>query len=306
MPELPEVETVARMLSPFVRGQRLLEARFFDPKLGDVGTIAPLLGQTVTDVQRYGKEVVFVGEQSSVAIHLRMTGRLLCEAEAVDPADMLSFYRERVRFDEQSRRHVRAEFRFENISVIFVDPRRFGTIRLVSSPNDVLRGARDPVREELTADVLRALMKQSRQAIKQWLLRQDCLVGIGNIYASEILFQAKILPTREVSSLSLAECVRLAVEIPDVLNRAIECCGTTFSDFQRPDGTEGGFQNFLQVYDRVEQPCRVCQAPITRIVQQQRSTYFCSRCQDPEEVNVGSRPEKSMRGTRCGKSRKKS
>jgi formamidopyrimidine-DNA glycosylase len=137
----------------------------------------------------------------------------------------------------------------------------------------------DPLSPHLTPASLGRLIGESRQNVKAWLLRQDRLVGLGNIYASEILFVAGISPLREAGSLSPDEHGRLWRATRRVLRRAIRNCGTTFSDFQDAQGLTGSYQHYLKVYGREDEPCPACRTPVVRIVQQQRSTYYCPRCQ---------------------------
>ena len=123
------------------------------------------------------------------------------------------------------------------------------------------------------------MIGNTHQNIKAWLLRQDRLVGLGNIYASEILFVAGISPLRQASSLNAAEHRSLLRATRRVLRRAIKNCGTTFSDFQDAQGLTGSYQHYLTVYGRDGEPCPRCRAPVVRLVQQQRSTYHCAQCQ---------------------------
>jgi formamidopyrimidine-DNA glycosylase len=138
----------------------------------------------------------------------------------------------------------------------------------------------DPFSADLNPRVLGGLIGESHQNIKAWLLRQDRLVGLGNIYASEILFVAGISPLREAASLEATEHRKLLRATRLVLRRAIRNCGTTFSDFQDAQGLTGSYQNYLAVYGRESEPCLRCGTPVVRFVQQQRSTFFCSRCQE--------------------------
>jgi len=268
MPELPEVETVARQLDPLVAGRRIARLVIRDRKLGhaDRGRVA---GTRILAVRRSGKQVVFDlarGRRRTpelfLVVHLRMTGRLLWVGD-----------------DEPSPPRARAELVLDRGRVAFVDTRRFGTLRLFDDAGELAPHGVEPLSDELTAGRLAALLGRSGQPIKPWLLRQDRLVGVGNIYAAEILFAARVDPRRAAGSLSRAEVRGLHRAIRSVLRRAIECCGTTFSDFQDARGRSGGFARLLAVYGREDEPCRRCGGSIARIVQQQRSTFFCPGCQ---------------------------
>lgn len=267
MPELPEVETVARQLAPSLTGRRIRQVRLLDDKLRHLDP-APVVGATVEDVRRSGKQVVARvaardGSRVWLAIHLRMTGRLAVESVEPDPRD----------------RHLRVIITLDEGWLTFRDARRFGTLQLYDNLHDTLPAGLEPLSRQHTARRLKQLINGSRTTIKPWLLRQDRLVGMGNIYASEVLFRAGIDPRRAAGSLNDGEIRTLHRHLRRVLRQAIACCGTTFSDFQDSRGKPGGFQAFLRVYGKEGLPCPGCGAPIQRLVQQQRSTFFCDNCQ---------------------------
>jgi len=269
MPELPEVETVARQLAPRVVGRIARSLRILDPRLRTERT-PRLAGRPVADVRRSGKRVLVEFGPSNrsssplwLAVHLRMTGRLLWSGAS----------------DEFPRRHLRARIVVDGGEILFVDARRFGTFDWYRSREASAPGGIDPLSPELTPRALEALLHSSTQNLKTWLLRQDRLVGLGNIYASEILYAARLSPLDQAGSLDRAEIRRLYGSTRRILERAIRNCGTTFSDFQDARGVEGSYQRFLKVYDREGEPCRRCRTPVERLVLQQRSTYFCRTCQ---------------------------
>jgi len=277
MPELPEVETVCRGLAPVLVGQKLRRFEFADQKLA-VFKPSLLIGTKISKVARNGKEVLLVFSRNSVenylSIHLRMTGRLIwqTESQTFDSSGLL--YREET---ENWRKHTRAKFTFEEGELYFSDVRRFGTFKIGSE--EILCQSLDPTTEQFSVQALRELLLGSRQPIKQWLLRQDRLVGIGNIYASEILFASKLSPFRLAGELADSEIKKVHANTKKILELAIQNSGTTFSDFLTASGEAGGFQNFLKVYDREGKPCRRCRAAIVRVVQAQRSTFYCPQCQ---------------------------
>ena len=166
----------------------------------------------------------------------------------------------------------------------FNDPRRFGTIAVTRRLGDLRPAGVEPLSDRFTATCLRDLLGASRQPLKNFLLRQDRVVGLGNIYASEILHASRLHPARPAGSLTDAEVGRLHRATRRVLRAAIDCCGTTFSDFQDARGVSGGFQEFLQVYGRAGAPCRRCGGTVERTVQGGRSTFACDRCQRPAAV----------------------
>jgi len=225
-------------------------------------------------VRREGKNILvdFSGG-NSLKFHLRMTGNLIWEKARTKTAIGGAI------LHPSTEAHLRCRLNFDRGEMRFIDVRRFGTVEL--APSRLVRAELpvDPVEDTLTGEVLQRLIGKSRQAIKVWLLRQDRLVGVGNIYASEILFDCRVDPRREAAALSPAELKALARSTVKILNKAIECCGTTFSDFHNPDGESGKFQSFLKVYQHDQQPCRRCKSPIKRLVQAQRSTFYCAKCQ---------------------------
>ncbi len=267
MPELPEVETVARQLSIPLTTRSIRSVEVLDDLLDDPA-LPRLTDHRIGDVRRVGKQVVLQldppsGPRRWLAVHLRMTGRLLARAAAPD----------------RDERHLRAVFTLDRGWLVFVDPRRFGTIRLFDRRRDLLPAGVEPLSAGFTAQRLGKLLGHSRTPLKPWLLRQDRVVGLGNIYASEILHAARLAPDRAAGSLDGHEVRRLHRATRRVLRAAIDCCGTTFSDFQDAHGVTGGFQRFLQVYAREGEPCLRCSGTIERVVQQGRSTFACARCQ---------------------------
>lgn len=280
MPELPEVETVCRELAPLLRRCELERVEIIDSKLRALKW-RELVGMRVSSVFRRGKQVVmhFDGESPKfVAVHLRMTGSLIWVGKR-SRVNSRSVMQHQASFGVDENKHCRLRFEFKQGILYFVDTRRFGTVELFSEIEQIRRPGLEPLEPTFTAEVLQQLTSRSKQNMKQFLLRQDRIVGIGNIYASEILFDAKIHPRREAGSLSLEECARVVKSTKKILERAIENAGTTISDFQRSSGEGGSFQNFLAVYDRAEKACRRCRSQIVRLVQQQRSTFFCATCQ---------------------------
>jgi len=267
MPELPEVETVARQLEPLVVGRGVRRLRILDPRLRK-GRTPPVAGRSIEAVARSGKRVLIEfspvagrADPLWLAVHLRMTGRLAWTETGA------------------ARDHVRARFSLDGGDLLFADTRRFGTFDWYRTAAAAEPEGVDPLSNELTPTRLRGLVGGTRQNLKAWLLRQDRLVGLGNIYASEILHRARISPFREAGSLTTVEVKRLHSATRGILRQAIRNCGTTFSDFQDARGVEGSYQHMLAVYDRADEPCRRCGTPLERVVQQQRSTFFCPGCQ---------------------------
>ncbi len=272
MPELPEVETVARQLAPDVEGQVLKSLKIHDEKLTGYDW-SRVEGLKVRKVSRIGKQVVLefkkpVGSKKNnplLSVHLRMTGRLLWKPGGDNK--------------EKPTTHVRAKFEFNKGMMLFQDVRRFGVLKLHENLSEVQPKGEEPLADNFTARDMQKMLKGSKQQIKAWLLRQDRLVGLGNIYCSEILFASGIHPERLATDLEYDEIKLLFKFTRSILRKAIKNCGTTFSDFQDAKGEMGSFQNFLQVYQKEGEPCKKCGDIIKRIKQQQRSTFFCPSCQ---------------------------
>ena len=267
MPELPEVETVARQLCADVSGRIVRNLQLFDRRLGRLA-VRRVRGCRAVSVSRLGKLVVFKLLRSErcalyLAVHLRMTGRLIWDSSRRSPEST----------------HLRARLNCTGGRILFYDTRRFGTLTLHDDVEELLPKGLDPTSSAFSYGALSSLLGTSTQAIKVWLLRQDRLVGVGNIYANEILFAARIHPLRSVASLLAADIKRLHQATRSVLTKAIKHCGTTFSDFQNARGLTGSFQRYLKVYKREGQACRRCKHTVQRAVQQQRTTFFCPHCQ---------------------------
>ncbi len=281
MPELPEVETVVRAVRPRIRGKRIREVRIHDPKLKNRKLTQ--LSTRVAEVRRHGKYIIWDLESGdSLVIHLRMTGNLVwVHGRNHRPLGGAIINHS---LADGSVIRPRCEFLCEGGSVLFADTRRFGTVELLSRAQVAKLPGVDPFggqfSESIFLQILSTSQRSSRsQPIKPWLLRQDKVAGIGNIYASEILFDAKINPQRTVTSISKAEARRLFRSIVKILKKAIRHCGTTFSDFRGFDGESGEFQRLLKVYDRARAPCRLCKQPVAKSVQAGRSTFCCPSCQ---------------------------
>ena len=263
MPELPEVETLVRRLHP-IAGTRIVDAEILDDRL-EIST-GNLVGATVEGVSRRGKNIVIgLDGRGDLIVHLRMSGRLRLDRSE----DEIPYTRMILRLDSGD-------------SVYFINPRRLGTVALYRDGFDKQLGI-DPIAAEFTADVLRGLATSSRAPIKQLLLDQRKIAGIGNIYAAEALWRAGIDPRRPSDSLDNDEVSNLHVGITSVLFDAIERLGTTIgssvSDYRQSREGGGSFQNHLAVYGREKEPCERCGTTIERVIQAGRSTCYCPACQ---------------------------
>lgn len=276
MPELPEVEVTRRALAPYVEGRsvrRLVvrERRLRWPVPAQLARA--IAEQTVVALDRRGKYLLWRFAHGTLISHLGMSGswRLhLGEAPAPGAHDHVDIV-----FEGASPRLAR-----------LTDPRRFGALLWhAARAGDVERHPLlaalgvEPFDPRFDGRWLHAGTRGRSASIKQMLLEGRIVVGVGNIYASESLFRAGIHPALPAQRLGPARCARLADAIRAVLTEAIGVGGTTLRDFVGADGAQGYFMLDAFVYDRAGQPCKVCSAPIRRIVQGQRATFYCPRCQ---------------------------
>ncbi|MCB9366184.1 MAG: bifunctional DNA-formamidopyrimidine glycosylase/DNA-(apurinic or apyrimidinic site) lyase [Calditrichaeota bacterium] len=271
MPELPEVETAVRELRPALVGKTLQGAWANVPRqLGDmtVRTLARRLRRNrVLAVTRRGKYIVVELERGLLIVHLRMTGRLFVAATERSPHE-----------------HLRAGFLLDDgkETLYFKDVRTLGTIRFYPKMEDAAELSKlgwEPLEETISSKVLREVLSSRMQAIKPVLLDQSVWAGVGNIYASEVCWVAGIDPRTSAKRLTQTQCERLCEAVPEVLRQALKRGGSTLRDFMSPDGKYGSYQKEFRVYDREDEPCLRCDGVIQKIVQAQRSTYFCPKCQ---------------------------
>ena len=277
MPELPEVETIARGVDERLRGDRITEVWFGSHsqpfKTAPALQAAGLEGRVILGVHRVGKHIVCelgdvtdgdgVAAKAQWIVHLGMTGRLLVTTPEGPVAPHTH-----ARLTLKSGKEMR-----------FVDPRRFGRLEFRLLGKDAAFAG--PGAEPLTIepDAFVELFRGRRLAIKAALLNQTLLHGVGNIYADESLFRAGIRPRRMAGRLKRAELLKLREALQQVLRQAIELGGSSVSDYVDADGVRGFFQLEHRVYLRTGQPCRVCATPIRRILLAGRGTHFCPVCQ---------------------------
>lgn len=265
MPELPEVETVVRQLSPFAKGKKIKTVSIYDPKLKRIPNKI-INGSKIESVRRKGKFIVLCLRKNNLnfflAIHLRMTGRLLAS-----------------NLKQKEKKHLRFELILNKGFLRFFDLRRFGTVEVFSSWEEIPTKGIDPTAKNFSFAKFESIFNFSKQPTKTWLMRQDKLIGVGNIYASEILFASGISPFKLCFKLNNLQRKTIYLQTKRILKKAIDNCGTTFSDFQDAHGVTGRYQRYLQVYDREGQGCRKCNEIIKRKKQGGRSTFYCSNCQ---------------------------
>jgi formamidopyrimidine-DNA glycosylase len=274
MPELPEVEHVVRALRRAVLGQRIVAAEIKLPRLLSAPAPASfkrkLRGARIEAVNRRGKYILIeLDNQHVLLVHLRMTGKFLC----VGPEQPLPPYPHVIFYLDDDRR------------LVFCDMRQFGRMRLVAGKKlsalpQIEALAPEPLTNDFSLDYFLETLSKSRRSLKQLLLDQTRILGLGNIYASEALFLARISPLKEAHRLSKPRALKLHQAIRDILKEAIDAGSTLQIDLSDGNGSYfGTTERFWRVYERAGEPCVNCGAAIRRVVQGGRSTYFCPKCQ---------------------------
>lgn len=277
MPELPEVETVCRALRRHLIGARIADVHTLVPRLrrplDEPALRRACRNHTIAGIRRRAKYLLvdFEDGRDALLLHLGMTG-----AFRVCPATVPLEKHARVVWTLADGREWR-----------YIDPRMFGhvTVCTVSSPDalptDLDTCGVEPLTDALSPALLWQLSRRRTCPIKNLIMDQRVVVGVGNIYANEACFRAKLRPQCPAGRLTRPACARLVREIKAVLEEAILCGGTTISDFRSVDGDEGRFHIALEVYGRAGEACNRCgvRSRIRRIVQGGRSTYYCPRCQ---------------------------
>jgi formamidopyrimidine-DNA glycosylase len=228
---------------------------------------AQIKGQTISEITRRGKYIVFHLTHDFMLIHLKMTGRLY-----VSPAED---------FSGDADRWLRVSFRLENQHELrFADTRKFGRVYLTPSLAEVIgKLGPEPLDDAFTLNDFTSRLAKRHGRIKPILLDQTLLAGVGNIYADEALWVARIDPRREVSTLNQDELSMIYHAVRQVLQQGIDNGGSTIDTYRKPDGSKGENQERFNVYDRMDQPCPECLTPITKIWLAQRGTHYCPVCQ---------------------------
>ncbi len=273
MPELPEVETTARLIEPGLLGRTIRGAQVdWLRSLGGMSRAkfeAAVVGAKVARVWRRAKYVVIDlqrrGKPAGVLlVHLRMTGRLVVKGKRVEVPD-----------------YCRVSLQLDRGNLFFLDVRKFGRFTFHSESDSALQHlGPEPLSDGFTPEVFFEALHGRRRAIKPLLLDQGFLAGLGNIYVDESLFGARIHPLEMACHVSRVKAARLFEQIQTVLREAIVREGSSFDAFYRtPEGQPGSYQHLFQAYGRTGKPCLRCERPIRRIVVGQRGTHFCPRCQ---------------------------
>jgi len=271
MPELPEVETIVKELRNEISGDIISTVEIFrrNPIIqGDLDKFKlELKDKEFLDVTRRAKYIIFhLRPKSFLIAHLRMTGKFIVRDKLVEPS-----------------RYTRAWFILKSGRIlIFEDIRCFGTLEIqkkLDNSKSLLKLGIEPLSKEMNPRFFLKKLSKSNREIKSVLLDQKIIAGLGNIYVSEILFRSGIHPQSAVCSLKNKDWIKIIKFTQLILKEAVKNNGTTISDFRRVDNKTGKFQQFLKVYGKTNHPCPKCGIPIQRIIQQQRSTFFCLKCQ---------------------------
>jgi formamidopyrimidine-DNA glycosylase len=274
MPELPEVETVRRTLAPAVGGRI---SSVWTSGMGlhmarkpPASRLKRLVGAQITAIRRHGKYLLLDTDRGeAILVHLGMTGRLRLHGQA-----------------EARAAHTHVVLGLGRRELRFVDARRFGQVDVVPHGKErehpgLAQLGPDALDQAIDVAALLAQARAKRTTLKAFVLDQRVIAGVGNIYASEALWRARLRPTMRTHKLTAATARRLAAAIREVIERALDHGGTTLSDFVDADGTAGENADYLWVYDRAGQPCPRCRTAITRSILQGRATYHCPTCQTP-------------------------
>jgi len=275
MPELPEVETIRRHLAPHVEGRTLEALEILDPRwcepLAGEEFAAVFAGRRVDRLSRRGKYLLWeLEDEAYLLLHLRMTGTLLLDPLGTPP-------------------YTRVWLRLGDHDVAFCDPRRFGTGELALGEQALeaflaTRLGVEPFSEAFSAAHLHGLMRASRAPIKAFLLDQRKVAGVGNIYADEALFRARIHPLRAANRLTRPQAAALRDAVVAVLDAGIAAKGATIDDYRNPEGVAGSFQDRFLVHLREGEPCPECGRAVRKLRAAGRGTYVCEGCQPRPRV----------------------
>jgi len=276
MPELPEVESLRRILVRTAVGRTIVKVRIGEKRLrrrvtADFGgTVA---GRRIVKLSRRAKYLIVELDGDHVLlVHLGMSGSLTHRHDGFDAGEF-------------NPHHDHLEFSLDDGSrLVYNDPRRFGMVRLVEraalASTAELKGlGPEPLSREFNADYLAAKARGRTAAIKNLIMDQRIVAGVGNIYASEILFRAGVRPTRRAGRVTRSELEKIAASVPVILRAAIGSNGTTFRSYRDSRGQPGRFAARLRVYGREGEPCYTCSTPIRNVVVGQRASFYCPKCQ---------------------------
>lgn len=269
MPELPEVETVVRELKGSIEHKTIRSCKILRDSYLRGGNpsefVKRVTGRIIKSVKRRGKYILWDLGDGGVMSHLGMTGKYI-----------------RIEKDSEYPKHTVAAFGFDDFEVIFNDVRRFGRLKLFeldNLPEEVRKLGAEPFSDGFTTKYLHDKFQNRKRAVKEVLLDQAIIAGLGNIYVSEILFRARIHPLKQAGKISRKKLAEVVKHTREILTKAIEHNGTTISDYKRVDEKSGEFQNFLAVYGKQGDACKNCGTEIEKVVIGGRSSFYCRKCQ---------------------------
>jgi len=267
MPELPEVETTKSGLESLLSNKTISKVEILNPNLRwnvDQSIMSKLDNQTIRSFSRRGKYILFNLDKGHLMIHLGMSGKI----NVLD-------------INEPLKKHDHFLLHFNNQIMRFNDPRRFGSIFYLESLDHKLLNSLgvEPLEESFHENYLFENSRNKSQNVKAFIMDSKIVVGVGNIYACESLYKAGINPKIKANKVSKQRYTNLTNKIKEVLRKAIKAGGTTLQDFAKVDGNPGYFSQELSVYGRENENCYNCNGKIERIVQNQRSTFYCPKCQ---------------------------
>lgn len=270
MPELPEVEIIRRQLLDNTVSKKIIDIVSSDLKLRkEIPSLHHLIGQRIVSIHRRNKYLIIETNHNWIVIHLGMTGQLLFSKEGIP-----------------NKKHIHLQILLtKNEGLYYIDPRRFGLIEtFYKSSHPYFNSI--PLFKNLGIEPLGSFEEEDflelfkkRKAAKSFLLDGAMVCGLGNIYANEILFLAKIHPQQNIMDLSIADRKELFSHIRPTLFKAIDLGGSSISDYVHTNGTKGEMQKFYNVYGRVNEPCKCCGTKIEKVMQNGRSSFFCPACQ---------------------------
>jgi len=267
MPELPEVETTKNGLEKLLTNKKISKVEILNPNLRwkiNQSIISKLNNKTINSFSRRGKYILFNFDKGHLMIHLGMSGKI----NVVD-------------LNQPLKKHDHFLLYFNNEVMRFNDPRRFGSIFFLENLNHKLLNSLgvEPLEDTFHENYLYEKSRNKTQNVKAFIMDSKIVVGVGNIYACESLFKTGINPKTKANKISRQLYVNLSTNIKEVLNKAIKAGGTTLQDFAKVDGKPGYFSQELSVYGRENENCYNCNGKIQRIIQNQRSTFYCPKCQ---------------------------
>lgn len=278
MPEIAEVETVRNTLKLRILHKKIKDIQIYYPKIimNDLEEFKKvLINQEFIDIKRIGKWLLFETNTHYLLSHLRMEGKFFIKNS-----------------DEEINKHEHVEFIFQDSSTLrYQDTRKFGRMKVLLKENlydfeGIKKQGIEPISKDLSAKYLYDKFKRRNIPMKTLLLDQTIISGLGNIYADEVLFEARVSPFKKGYDITLFECEQIAKASLKVITKAIEMGGTTIRSYTSSLGVTGRFQQCLMVHKREDEPCKVCESLIAKKFIGGRSTYYCRKCQNiKEEIN---------------------